>query len=255
MTIGFFSVLLAAKPMSSVSPINNALCLGNSNVSLDTIDAVVKDLFNTYVSEYRTVVADTIQNLEKAPDYYSDLQKSGLPGKYFRNGYVLIPEQLIHDRSGEERYYIHLDYEIANLKNDSPITTLALTLHKMVCEYGFDSNSVAIRLEKGCFYSHPDYWHLDGVKLGHSIAVCWGSKTNWSTRVLDEKSNAIFAGEKVYRHEEETDKKIEAVAKAAQFGHFYNARKVFHRGPRIEDLGDEKLGVNDYRLFIRFIKK
>jgi hypothetical protein len=223
--------------MSSVSLSGNALCLGNSNVSMEIIDTTVNDVLSTYAPVYQKIVADKRENLEKNPEHYKDLNKSGLPGKYFPNGYVLIPEDLIHDKSGEERYYINLAYEIADLKTDTPITKLALSLHQMVCKFGFESNSVGIRLEKGCFCSYPDYWHLDGVKLGHSITICWSNQPN------------------VLREETETDKKIEAVAQAAQFGYFYNARKVFHRGPRVEDLGDEKLGVNDYRLFIRFIKK
>jgi hypothetical protein len=239
--------------MSTISPINNSFCLGNSNVAQETIDTVLKDLTATYASTYSDLVAETSLKLKENPDFYQDTTKTGVPFSRFNHGSLSIPPSLIHDQSGEERYFLALRYEISALKNNTPLNALALSLNAMLQEHGIFCNNVDIRLEKGCYSSSPTFWHLDGPAFRRSITICWSSKANWSTHVLDEENSVKY---KYYRSEYDNNNemcnRIEAVAKAAKFGHFYDAKKVLHRAPTLEDLKEEKIGVDDYRLFIRF---
>ncbi len=207
----------------------------NSNIPQETIDSTIEEMFNIYAPDYQ-VLASLSKDQKK---YY---------GHKVAGGAMRTP-----CLSEEERYYVHLKYEVANLDQSSPFTRLAFTLHGMLIELGFFSTHVEVSLEKGCYDIRANYWHLDGEAFDHSLTICWGSKPKWCTHVLDEKNNEKYScidrsGDKV--HEE-----IEASGRPGIFGYFYNAQKVVHRGPRVEDFGEEKMGVNDYRLFLRFTKQ
>jgi hypothetical protein len=117
-------------------------------------------------------------------------------------------------------------------------------------------SEVEIRLEKGYFHPRAQQWHRDGSQGDwRYFTICWSNKLNWSTYVLDEKTNHMFSDTEIMFANEgkrEFVEKIDAVAKAAKFGYFYNSKNLLHRGPKIEDLGSAKIAVDDYRLFLRF---
>jgi hypothetical protein len=241
--------------MSSISPTNHSLSLFDSKIDQETIDTVLKDTFATYASEHSALVADTSTKLKENPDFYNNIPETGVPFRKLSNGYILITEPYIHDRSGEERYYLDLSYKIADLTNNSPLKNLVLTLNKMICEQKFVCDKVEIRLEKGSFDSHAQVWHLDSWAFEHSITICWSNKVSWNTKILDLENTLEFINYSPYWDEQnKTLKKIEAVAQTAKFGHFYNAKQILHRSPTLNDFKEEAIGVNDYRLFLRFTK-
>jgi hypothetical protein len=215
----------------------------------------VKDLYKTYSPEYKVLSAERWQKLQENPNCY-EIYKTHQPDRTIIDGSMTIIHPYVYDRSGEERYFLRFFYKIADLKNDTPLKTLALDLNTIIRELGFFCTDVDVRLEKGCENSLAQHWHLDGYPV--SITICWSSITKWRTYVLDEVNTKKFSIHHLplmpVDERNETTKKIEAFGQASKFGHFYNASKVMHRGPTAEDLSEEKIGVDDYRLFFRFTK-
>ncbi len=177
-------------------------------------------------------------------------------------GAIRIPDDVKDSvRLKEERYSASLDLKINSinniLDNESPLGDLVTSINKKLTELGVFCDAVEIRFERGCFDPLPEAqkWHKDGGKI--SMITCYSNKRNWSTRVLDkENMYKIFGNVQFLRKKFEKDdiqkKQVESLSQPAKFGFLYNAIETLHRAPRTEDLVDNTIAVDEYRLFLQF---
>ncbi len=172
-----------------------------------------------------------------------------------RSRSLFIPSYLLKSKEEwKEQYSVNLFYKTNCLNPENPVESLLYDLTKRVSALGFPCKDAELRFEKGCHDAHGEYWHIDGPAFRYAITTCYSSKKNWTTRIIThEKALEIFGSfdQIDIPKDVKTEEKVESVSQGAKFGFLYNARKVFHRGPKGTDLEKDPLTSDDYRLFIR----
>jgi hypothetical protein len=236
--------------------------LGRASVAQQTVDLAVKDYIQTLAKTHLDLVSETFEKLRNDPTYYTK-SGNGIPYKHIKDGFCNIPRYLIEKLDPKEpRFYAHFSYSIDEIDQNTPSGNLLLSLAKDISQIGIECHKVEVRLEKGCFESSAEYWHVDGPASDRSISICYSNVMGWCTRILDDEYisnffNTIYdvPNDLYDKSNGDLSERIESLSRSSEFGVFYDVRKILHRSPRETDINVNALSVNDFRLFMRFTKE
>lgn len=233
---------------------NKEIICWNPNVDQQTVKRAVDQLIQSLAIPYLALVKRTKEEIlqGRIKDLSGSLTFAAYP---LDNGFIDIPNYLVKSslQSGERRFYAKIVYSVRSLHDQIPIENLLLKLSQRITDLGYFAEEVELRLEKGCFESSVQWWHRDGSIFSTAIATNYGTKKCWSTRVVAD--SALDAARIKWDPEWNPDymvREINLISEPAKFNYLYDVKKILHRSPIEEDLMGETIGVDDYRLFIRF---
>jgi hypothetical protein len=271
-----FSIQQSASSSCHDDPVSDpslALSIGSADISQESIDSAVQFLIQSTAQAYLDTLSKSLEEYRRDPSHFDTCDFAcyftrikSCSATRLPQFTVAIPHDRINEnRSGEARYQASFNFTLNEMDNESPLGTLVVSLSQRISDLGFPCSEAVVRLEKGCFVPEANDWHVDGPAANIAIAVCYSSRSCWSTRILDPtmghvilKTRGSFeknqkAVEALYTATLEQLKQIESASKPARIGFLYNVKEIPHRSPKASDLSHEdKLDVDDYRLFMLF---
>jgi len=259
--------------LDSVCGVNSNLDLniGQANIDPALVDSVVKDLTKLIAPTFIAAAGEAFEKLKEKPDL-KGVYKRSLPNHLIAlNGRIssemliipfsLFPKSNPFDPSLlEERYAFDLhclDINCIDKKSSYGVLVHALRNRLSSLEISQLPSSVHIRFNKGHLGHTGDFWHRDSDPdkgEPRTVTICYSNIRNWSTRVLNRDDNQAIISKKTgwITLSAEEIAAVERVAKPSMHGFFYDGQAGLHRASQLSDLEGSKVGVNDYRLFVRF---
>lgn len=234
----------------------NPLSYGNIGASDEEVSSAIDTLIKKVGPLYEKMLqcepkseVNKLKNSNFNLCVYS-LNTKGLNKEKYSTGVQLFPEDL------NETDPLHqLLKKIPNL--------LLKSNEKLAPESGlFD-----VRFDKGILNSESvqrtNLWHFD--TFIRSATVSYSTKKNWSTRIIEQGKVSNETSKKIYvlgysfksdnlreRKLLDLGNSLEHEGIPSQHGVLYNAVSTLHRAPKESDVGNQEIGINDYRLFIRY---
>ncbi len=167
-----------------------------------------------------------------------------------------------------QRFYSCLMVDVHQLQASDALDFFLIDLSQILQSKGYTMDGkFDVRLEKGCMAGPENNWHFD-ESFDTAITVCFSSRENWSTRILDfnrvpkinpQELRKKLTGVEGWLFEKspaymQFQQEVESLSEPARFGHWYDALTTLHRAPLLSDLGSDSPSLNDFRLFIRYLR-
>lgn len=241
--------------------------LGPACDDQDTVKAALTSLFVTSFKLYSDFLDEVREHLKNNPDYLSHRMglSKDITNLHTREGLqIIIP--LSGDKSlpTEARYWVNFFFnKIDSRSKTNPFEEFLATVNQKIKSHGFDCSRAEVRLEIGYFNSLAPDWHLDDPAPHPSITLCYSNRHDWITRVVrtsyalktldlvDEDIHHCIPDDIENASAEQLDV-LEGLSVLARFGYLYDAQKVVHRSPTLEDLNPPELSKRHWRVFIKF---